>query len=187
MEVFKIIFSSAAFLFCMKVSFAQSFNIGDTVDAMINNAWKKAKILKTVPAKPGFFEVQSLNSNSIAGSVIIGRDKIRLQIKVPEIKNATSTLPGEVSLHLGRYELYSGIPTMYLGHIIILADGRYKVAFSSDEDNYEIGAYVFHPETKSIEWKTGMFKNNRWSGKLISSPANGFRIEFNKITYADSN
>jgi len=35
--------------------------------------------------------------------------------------------------------VYSGIPTMYIGHIVLLADGKYKVAFGTDENNYETG------------------------------------------------
>jgi len=75
---------------------------------------------------------------------------------------------------------------MYIGHIVLLAGGRYKVAFSTDEDNYEIGSYVFHQDTDTIEWLTGMFKHNNWGGKLVNR-SGVYRIGFNKVTYADSN
>lgn len=89
-------------------------------------------------------------------------------------------------LHLGRYELYSGIPSIYLGHFILLPNGRYKVAFDNDETNYdESGRYKWHKETNTIEWISGMFKNNNWGGKL-SQTAKGYHIQFNKATYGDS-
>lgn len=89
-------------------------------------------------------------------------------------------------LHLGRYELYAGIPAMNIGHVILLNNGKYKVAFSTDEDNYdETGTYIFHPDTNTIEWTAGMFKNNNWGGKMVKKDK-GFRIEFNKSAYAES-
>ncbi len=109
---------------------------------------------------------------------------------VTSVVNATVTnvvaAPVSENLHLGRYELYSGIPAMYLGHFILLANGKYKVAFNTDEENYdERGTYIFHNDTNTIEWVTGMFMNNNWGGKL-SKTDKGFRIQLNKATYGDS-
>lgn len=103
-------------------------------------------------------------------------------------KNVSAPAPvaENSNLRLGRYELYSGIPAMYLGHFILLANGKYKVAFSTDEDNYdERGSYTFHNDTNTIEWQTGMFMNNNWGGKLVKTEK-GFRIQLNKATYGDS-
>ncbi|MEI7629177.1 MAG: hypothetical protein WCH78_04690 [Bacteroidota bacterium] len=97
------------------------------------------------------------------------------------IKNATVVS----SIHLGTYELYSGIPSMYMGILILQSQGKYKVAFSHDESNFEIGDYSFHPDTNSFEWKTGLFKNNNWGGK-VTTEGNKIRIRFNRATYADS-
>jgi hypothetical protein len=82
--------------------------------------------------------------------------------------------------------LYSGIPSIYLGHFILLANGKYKVAFNTDEENYdERGTYVFHKDTNTIEWQAGMFHGNNWGGKIVKTEK-GFRIQFNKATYGDS-
>jgi hypothetical protein len=101
-------------------------------------------------------------------------------------KNTTALAPEPPSeLHLGRYELYSGIPTMYLGHFILLPNGKYKIAFDTDETNYdESGRYTYNKNTDTIEWVSGMFKNNNWGGK-ISKTEKGYRIQFNKVTYGD--
>ena len=90
----------------------------------------------------------------------------------------------EAGPHLGMYELYSGTPTIYLGHLVLMADGKYKLAFSTDEENYEIGKYVYHPETNTIEWLSGMFRRKEWDGKIINKGSSS-RIEFAKTTYAE--
>ena len=98
----------------------------------------------------------------------------------------TTTITETTDFHLGRYELYSGIPAMYLGHFILLSNGKYKVAFNTDEENYdERGVYVYHKDTNTIEWQAGMFHSNNWGGKIIKTEK-GFRIQFNKATYGDS-
>ncbi|MEO8171554.1 MAG: hypothetical protein ABI581_00670 [Sediminibacterium sp.] len=99
---------------------------------------------------------------------------------------STGSVSEPGALHLGRYELYSGIPSIYLGHFILLANGKYKVAFDTDEENYdERGTYVWHSDTNTIEWQAGMFYSNNWGGKLTKTEK-GFRIQFNKATYGDS-
>ncbi len=87
--------------------------------------------------------------------------------------------------YVGRYELYSGIPSMYIGHFILLNNGKYKVAFDTDPDNYdESGTYSFHADTNIIEWISGMFRNNNWGGKLVKKDS-GYRVEFNKASYGE--
>ncbi len=76
---------------------------------------------------------------------------------------------------------------MYIGHLVLLTGGKYKVALSTDESNYETGDYTFDTATSTIEWKTGLFHNNNWKGKLVNISGNNYRIEFNKVTFADSN
>lgn len=85
----------------------------------------------------------------------------------------------------GRYDLYSGIPTVYLGTLVMMEGGKYKVAFSTDENDFETGTYAFHSETSGIEWLSGLCKRKEWSGKLIKKEA-GYRIELNKSTFAEN-
>ena len=77
-------------------------------------------------------------------------------------------------------------PTGHFPHLVLLKDGKYKLAFSTDEENYENGSYIFHSDTDSIEWLNGLFKNKNWGGKLVNRGA-AFRIELNKTPYAESN
>ena len=104
----------------------------------------------------------------------------------PVVTNALVAVKQDAVPHLGRYDLYSGTPTIYLGHLVLLAGGQYKLAFNTDEDNYELGKYVFHAESNSIEWLTGMFMRKGWVGKLVNKGGT-YRIEFAKTTYAEAN
>ncbi len=175
----------------MQTVMAQTYKAGDRVEAFIGNAWKQVTVVKAVTGKPGMYTVKAVIDNRAATLEPVTVNKINLrlvkQLAVSPPQSAAVAAPStETNLHLGRYELYSGIPTMYIGHIVLLAGGKYKVAFNTDEDNYETGSYVFHPGTDTIEWLTGMFKHNNWGGKLVNHSGT-YRIEFNKASYADSN
>jgi hypothetical protein len=66
-----------------------------------------------------------------------------------------------------------------------MKDGKYKVAFGTDETAYEQGAYKYNSATDSIEWLTGLFQRKQWKGKLVKK-SGGYRIEFNKTTFAET-
>lgn len=172
---------------------AQTFKTGDKAEAFINNQWKQVLIRKPVAGKPTTYEVQLLTvgatmPTTLKNIIRVSADQLRTQ--PPAVTNTTAAVAVKTavsSLRLGRYELYSGLPSMYLGHFLLLADGRYKVAFDNDEADYdETGTYLFHEDTQTIEWLGGMFKSNNWDGKFIRKEGNTCRIEFNKVTFADS-
>lgn len=176
----------------IQTGIAQTYKAGDRVEALMGNSWKEVTVVKAVTGKPGIYEVKVLTATNNRGASLapVTVSKINLrsikQIVAPTVAVAAKP-SAETNLHLGKYELYSGIPTMYIGHIIMMAGGKYKVAFDTDENNYAPGTYSFHQDTNTIEWISGMFKNNNWGGKLVTRPGNGYRIEFNKASYADSN
>lgn len=172
---------------------AQTFKAGDKAEAFINHQWKQVLIRKPIAGKQIAYEVQLLTGAKVPSTVknIIRVSADQLRAQAPAVTNATAAVvtakTTASSLHLGRYELYSGLPSMYLGHFILLADGRYRVAFDNDEGNYdETGTYLFHEDTQTIEWLGGMFKSNNWGGRFIRKEGNTYRIAFNKVTFADS-
>lgn len=191
MKIQKYLFSFWSLLLFASVTSAQTFKTGDKVEALIGNTWKQVSVIKALAGKSNTYEVRvnrTINGKSMVTTVVLDKSKLRLPQNTT-INNPVMpvTKPVSSNLHLGRYELYSGIPSMYLGHLILLADGRYKVAFDSDEDNYdESGRYTFNENTNTIEWQSGMFKNNNWGGKLVKKESAGYRIEFNKAAFADS-
>ena len=89
------------------------------------------------------------------------------------------------SLKLGKYLLFSGIPSMTIGRFEIKEGGHYMVALSSDEDSYASGTYIYHANDNTIEWKTGFFWQKRYQGKIVNSAAGNYRIEFDKVTFGE--
>jgi hypothetical protein len=177
-----------SFLVSIQFAFSQTFKAGDKVEALVNNAWKEVKILKAVPGKTNVYEVEAIGATQ--STFQVGKANLRVAKNSVATTNAVGKTVAEAATpveHLGRYDLYSGIPTMYIGHCIILGGGKYKVALSTDESNYENGEYTFNKATNSFDWETGLFHRNSWKGKLINKGGNSFRIEFNRATFADSN
>ncbi len=179
-------------VFFIQPIFSQTYKVGDKSEALINNSWQPVMIIKIPVTNNNIYRVKVINTQASqnAGGTIISITKDKLRIPIPLMGNSPAIVKNKVipsNLHLGRYELYSGIPTMYLGHIILMEDGKYKTAFSTDEDNYELGTYSFNNETGTIEWLSGVFKHNNWGGKLVKRSTSSYRIAFNKATFADSN
>ena len=182
-------------LLSMQTVFSQTYKAGDKLEAFIGNTWKEVTVVKPVAGKTGIYEVQQSMPKTYRGplknTVTVSKGNLRMMPSMPApvavaSANPTSEVVDEKNLYHGRYELYSGIPTMYIGHVILLGNGKYKAAFDSDDTNYEVGNYIFHPDTNTIEWVSGMFKNNNWGGKMVNKSGKS-RIEFNRATFADSN
>ncbi len=180
----------------IQIGFSQTLKAGDKVEAFINNAWKEVKVIKAVSGKPNMYEVENIgvantNRQAISKALFqVSKENIRT-VKVVTATTtpiiATTEAVKAVDPHLGKYDLFSGIPSMYIGHVVLMTGGKYKVALSTDETNYEFGNYTFDAATNTIEWQNGLFKNNNWKGKLVNTAANIFRIELSKVTYAETN
>lgn len=171
---------------------AQSYKAGDKIEAYINNAWRKVTVVKPVTGKSGTYEIKETVSGNRGASLIrtITADKLRMPKQASAANAGTvNTIVAEnktAGLRPGRYEIYAGVPSIYLGHMILQENGKYKVAFNTDEDNYdEMGRYVYHPETNTIEWQFGMFRNNNWGGKIVRMENGVTRIEFTPTSYAE--
>lgn len=164
------------------MGFAQDYKAGDRAEALINNVWQEVKVVRVITGKSRTYEVQAVSGNTAV--LEISRNTIR-PFKQPKV-SAMKVMPDE-DIQLGKYELFSGIPPMYIGHIYLMPAGKYKVAFGTDEDNYEFGTYTYNTNTKSIQWLSGLFRNKGWTGKMTTKPGGGNRIEFNKATYAEAN
>lgn len=164
---------------------AQNYKAGDKLEAFINNSWKEVVVVKSLPGKNGVYEVKETGTANKGAAAMVrsmGRDQLRFSRQAQAV-----AVTGVSPLHLGRYEIYAGVPSIYLGHMILQENGRYKVAFDNDADNYdEMGRYEYHPETNSVEWKFGLFRNNNWGGKLVKLNEKTWRIEFTSTTYAES-
>ena len=70
---------------------------------------------------------------------------------------------------LGKYNIYSyGAPTnprLYLGHVELLAGGKYRVSRTSSGEYYGTGEYSVDA-SGSVHWTSGPFKENGWGGQF---------------------
>lgn len=164
---------------------AQELKKGDKAEALIQKVWKSVTIVKVGNTGIQVKLVQGAKTQLITLNSNLVRKAVAGTVEKPVTVKNTVVNP---SIHLGRYDLYSGIPSMYIGHVLILENGKYSVAFSSNEDDYDNhGTYVFHEESQTFEWVSGLFKNNNWGGKYSKIKGNAYRIEFNKGSFAESN
>lgn len=85
----------------------------------------------------------------------------------------------------GRYNIYAGAQHAYIGHFFLLPNGIYKVALSSDEEQYGSGQYKLSGDPVTIEWTEGLFRHNRWVGKIKWPGGMPTRIVFSSLVYAD--
>lgn len=173
---------------------AQAIKNGTRVQVLVNNTWKEAVVIQALPGRTASYQVKLVDAAAKTGqsaaTITVTAEKIKTVTDAPKqttAKQPASATTETAALHLGRYELFSGIPSMNIGHFVLLQDGKYKVAFSDDQHvDYENGTYLFHPETNTIEWLSGLFHNNRWAGKIVAKNSYSYRIEFNKVTFGDS-
>ncbi len=90
------------------------------------------------------------------------------------------TIPGLYD----RYNIYAGAQHTYIGHFFLLPNGKYRVALSSDEEQYGSGQYKLTGDPAAIEWTEGLFRHNRWYGRLVTEKGQLVRIEFSSLVYA---
>lgn len=101
-------------------------------------------------------------------------------------KSISSKLMSGKSLELGTYQIYSGIPSTYIGKLVLMKDNTYKVSVIPNDDMYDSGGtYLYEAESNTIAWKSGLCKINNWNGNIVNSPKGKYRIVFNKATYAE--
>jgi len=102
--------------------FAQGYKTGDKVEALIKNTWQEVTIEKVSAGKTILYQVKETGSKNYRGGKIelltVSADKLRAsKQQILTVAAAGTSIPfmeNNVPL-LGRYELYAGIPSMYLG------------------------------------------------------------------------
>lgn len=106
--------------------------------------------------------------------------------KLDGINSTSVKLKQGKSVELGTYLIYSGIPSTYIGKLVIMKDNLYKVSVIPNDDLYDTGGmFVYESETNTIVWKTGLCKINNWNGNIDNTTKGKGRIVFNKATYAE--
>ncbi|MBP6422133.1 MAG: hypothetical protein KA271_04505 [Propionivibrio sp.] len=87
----------------------------------------------------------------------------------PDLQRVTTPQSASVP-RLGNYHIMSygavGNPPLFLGHIELLAGGKYRISHKRSGDYYGEGTYVFDAATNMVKWLSGPCKDNAWSGSF---------------------
>ena len=89
--------------------------------------------------------------------------------KVPARASSSVSAGGP---RLGKYSIFSyGAPTnppIYLGHVELLAGGKYRASRTSGGEYYGSGDYRFDASSASVQWTSGPFRENSWTGQFTA-------------------
>ncbi len=107
-----------------------------------------------------------MNNSKLNVRLLLG---IVLCMSLQMVAEAQSTTSSAGAPRLGKYNIYSyGAPTnprLYLGHVELLAGGKYRVSRTSEGDYYGTGEYSVDA-SGSVQWTSGPFKENGWGGQF---------------------
>ena len=127
----------------------------------------------------GLFIFLGLLFISTTSSVGVNKEFVGLNMKSIKLNQ-------KKSVELGTYLIYSGIPSTYIGKLVIMKDNLYKVSVIPNDDLFDTGGvFLYESETNTIVWKTGLCKINNWNGNIDNKTKGKDRIVFNKATYAE--
>lgn len=90
---------------------------------------------------------------------------------------------------LGKYNIHSygavGSPPLFLGHVELMAGGKYRASRKSSGDYYGEGKYEYDAETKTVTWSSGPYKEDKWGGAFtIERDGKTHKIRLRRSTIA---
>ena len=131
--------------------------------------------------KQGVFLIIFLSFSLISTASFVGIDK-----SIVRLKKVDRKLMQNKSVLLGTYLIYSGIPSTYIGKLVLMKENQYKVSVIPNDDIYDTGGeFLQDVDTNTIIWKSGLCKINNWNGKIDNTTKGKNRIVFSKATYAE--
>ncbi|MBI3210658.1 MAG: hypothetical protein HYZ37_17365 [Candidatus Solibacter usitatus] len=93
-----------------------------------------------------------------------------------------------VTPRLGKYNIYSygatNRPPLFLGHVELMAGGKYRVSRTSKGPYYGEGVYEFDAASSAIQWRSGPYATAEWGGKFRVQDDTRHRIELRLRTIA---
>ena len=85
--------------------------------------------------------------------------------KAEKVRSAATASQGP---RVGKYNIYSygavGAPPLYLGHVEIMAGGKYRVSRTSAGNYFGGGTFTFDAAGSKIQWTSGPYASPEWSG-----------------------
>ncbi len=174
---------------------AMTYQMSEAIEVNVLGTWDKATILEVGSGThEGEFKVHYDGYSSdydrwLHPTYFRKRSGVTQPANMPQIVNP-GTRPtdpskpivspgasGDSGPRLGKYNISSygavGTVPLFLGHVELMAAGKYRVSRRRGPDYYGAGEYKF--SSGKVEWLSGPFKEENWEG--------AFKIEENGTTH----
>jgi hypothetical protein len=143
------------------------YKVNDRIESNLSVfGWQKGTVVEVGQGdKAGQVKILT-DGNASAGWVSVAA--MKFVRKIPGAAPAVSAGDANQPPRLGKYNILSfgaGGKHLYLGHLELLAGGKYRVSRSADGNYFGQGAYTFDVTGKKIQWISGPYKDQAdWGG-----------------------
>lgn len=161
---------------CFSMAFAQTFKIGDKVEAYNSGAWYKGSVAEIgVNNYSGYYEIKYQDYNQLQW---IKASNLRMQ------QNSNAEGNNQTGPRNGTYIILSyGNPSnpVRIGYFE-LSNGKYTY-YNMGKKVLGQGLFLYDAESKTVQWKSGPFKDAGWKGKFeIDREGKTHKIRLNNVT-----
>lgn len=165
-----------------------TYQLNERIESNTQGGWDKATIIEV--GKPGTAHEgeYKVHYDGYAASYdrwlqpvyfrkVAGGAPVVPPLPIPGTTPSASPAPARagdssVAPRLGKYNINSygavGKPPLYLGHIELLAGGRYRISRRSSGEYYGEGTYAFDDAGSAVQWLSGPCKDEGWSGTFAN-------------------
>ena len=158
------------------IAFAQSFKVGDKVEAYNSGAWYKGNVVETgMDNYVGYYKIKYEDYNQTQW---IKASNLRMQ-QSSNAGNNNKTGPRNGSYIILSYGSSSN--PIRMGYFK-LDNGKYTY-YDMAKKVLGQGLFVYDAENKTVQWKSGPFKDANWTGKFeIDREGKTHKIRLNNVT-----
>lgn len=143
------------------------YRVNDRIESNLSVfGWQKGTVVEVGQGdKAG--QVKILTDGYAAPSWV-GVAAMKFVRKIPGAAPAVPKFDANQPPRLGKYNILSfgpGGKYLFLGHLELLAGGRYRVSRTADGNYFGEGSYTFDVAGKKIQWLSGPYKDQAdWGG-----------------------
>lgn len=149
--------------------------------------WQKGTVVEVGQGdKAGQVKILT-DGNAAAGWVTVAA--MKFVRKIPGAPLAVPTYDVNQPPRLGKYNILSygpGGKNLFLGHLQLLAGGKYRVSRTAEGNYFGEGKYAYDVASKTVQWLSGPYKDEAgWGGGFeISREGKSHAIRLRRGTLA---
>jgi hypothetical protein len=155
------------------------YQVNDRIESNLSVfGWQKGTVVEVGQGdKAGQVKILT-DGNAAAGWVSV--NAMKFVRKLPGAAPAVPAFDANQPPRLGKYNILSfgvGGKNLFLGHLELLAGGKYRVSRTAEGNYFGKGTYAYDVATKKVQWLSGPYKDEAdWGG--------GFEISREGKTHA---